>query len=296
MVAVYLAGHFEAQIKEAKDEENFEESDFKKLFEFSRDVGARCTGQDVGDLKKPQFSSKFIRRHRYSHLDFLDHYENRRYSTPFLVYKLMDWWPFFDICASYGHLVNNFVVVWLAINYSVSAFMAFNVICVCAFYTLATMRLQQRATTDFLLSGLLGQTDLGTANAITRQYKIGAFYEFLQVRRTMWRVQIVALVIAAVLGFPSTLLVQYREKLLRMPATELLSPEAVKGSLESVDWWTFWFFIAGVFKDQGQGADSSQHNSNVFYGTLGMMAVSLALEKQAANWLTNRWGCTPAKL
>jgi hypothetical protein len=40
MVAVYLAGHFETMIKEANDEQNFEEPDFKKLFEFTRNVEA----------------------------------------------------------------------------------------------------------------------------------------------------------------------------------------------------------------------------------------------------------------
>jgi len=74
-------------------------------------------------------------------LDFEDHYENRRYSTPFLVYKWMDWWPTFDILASYGHILNNFIVVWLAINFNVSLYMGFNIVCVCAFYAIAIVRL-----------------------------------------------------------------------------------------------------------------------------------------------------------
>ena len=86
--------------------------------------------------------------------ELLDHYEHRRYSRPFMVYKMMAWWPLLDALAQYGHILHNFIIVWLAINYNVSFYMCFNLCCVCFFYTTAVYRLQKRATESHKLSGL----------------------------------------------------------------------------------------------------------------------------------------------
>jgi hypothetical protein len=96
-----------------------------------------------------------LRKKWYSILDFKDHYENRRYTTAFMVYKWMDYWSFIDIFASYGHFIPNFIYVWIAINFQVSLFMGFNLICVCAFYSITIIRLQARASKRFRQSGLL---------------------------------------------------------------------------------------------------------------------------------------------
>ena len=76
----------------------------------------------------------------YSHLDLMDMYESIRYTTPYVVYQWIDYWPLFDIMASYGHIFNNMIIVLIAINYNVSFFMCFNVGCVCLFYSIATYK------------------------------------------------------------------------------------------------------------------------------------------------------------
>jgi ABC-type microcin C transport system permease subunit YejB len=85
-----------------------------------------------------------------------------------------------------------------------------NLFLVCMFYTLSTIRLQKRSTLTHRLTGLLSQTDLINANAITKQYKIGAAYEFLEVRRIIWRIQIILALIVAIIGYPTVLLVKWR--------------------------------------------------------------------------------------
>jgi len=84
----------------------------------------------------------------------MDMFEDRKYFTPFIVYKWMDWWPFFDFLAMYGHIVHNSVIVLLSINLNVSIFMCLNLIGVCAFYTVSTFRLQARASQLMELFGL----------------------------------------------------------------------------------------------------------------------------------------------
>ena len=89
----------------------------------------------------------------------------------------------------------------------------------------------------------------------------------------------IVLVLACVIGFPTTMLVTYRQKLIDNN-TPLTAPIIV-----NIDWWSFWLFISGVFKDEGT------FRQNTYYFTMGAMIVSLAFEKQCINWLTNRCGC-----
>ena len=48
---------------------------------------------------------------------------------------------------------------------------------------------------------------------ITKRYKIGSFYEYLNVRKLVWNIQFIVLVLALVIGFPSTILTKIRDKL-----------------------------------------------------------------------------------
>jgi hypothetical protein len=81
----------------------------------------------------------------YSHKDLIDFYENTRFTGPFMIYRHMHLWPYVDFIATYGHLFSNLTIIFVAINYSVSLFMLFNVTCVCLFYCLATHRLNKMA-------------------------------------------------------------------------------------------------------------------------------------------------------
>ena len=67
---------------------------------------------------------------------------------------MMDWWPLFDFLAQYGHIFSNLTIVILAIFYNVSFFMLFNICCVCFYYTIASVRLYNRAVKSFETSGL----------------------------------------------------------------------------------------------------------------------------------------------
>jgi hypothetical protein len=73
---------------------------------------------------------------------------------PFIVYKWIHWWPFFDQVAKFGHVVNSLIVVIVAINYNVSFFMAFNIGCVCFYYLVGIRRLGKRAAILYQNSGL----------------------------------------------------------------------------------------------------------------------------------------------
>jgi hypothetical protein len=86
----------------------------------------------------------------------------------------MDYWPLFDIMASYGHILNNLIIVIIAINYNVSFFMCFNIGCVCLFYSVASWRMNNSAMRCYQESGLQDQTDLKIAKMITKNYKMSA--------------------------------------------------------------------------------------------------------------------------
>jgi hypothetical protein len=92
-------------------------------------------------LQKSNSRENESKRKDYTRVDVLNIYENVRFTTPFLVYKYMKYWPFIDFMASYGHLLSNFIVVWIGIYYNVSIFMVFNISCVCIYYAVATIRL-----------------------------------------------------------------------------------------------------------------------------------------------------------
>lgn len=149
----------------------------------------------------------------FTRFDMIDIYENVRFTTPFLVYKSMKYWPIFDFLASYGHILNNFVIVWIGIYYNVSFFMLFNIACVCIYYAVATIRLNRRALESYSQSGIQSQTDLKIARMVTKEYKISAFYEFLKIRHQLWKVQSGVLLVACSLGFITTLLSKLRIKL-----------------------------------------------------------------------------------
>ena len=129
------------------------------------------------------------------------------------MYQSLGSWPLTDVVAQYGHVVNNGIVILMAIRYHVTFYMGFNLICVCLYYTIATVRLSRRAHYNYQLSGLQSQTDLRLAKMITKSYKVGSFYEFLAIRKVIWRIQFGALLLAGAIGALSPLLAKGRDKL-----------------------------------------------------------------------------------
>lgn len=77
-----------------------------------------------------------------------------RYESYYTSYQWIDWWSMFDNVASYGHFFNNLLIVLIAIYLNTSFYMVFNVICVCLYYTIATVRLSKRAFDCYNESGL----------------------------------------------------------------------------------------------------------------------------------------------
>jgi hypothetical protein len=84
----------------------------------------------------------------------MDRFVFREYSMPFIVYTHLDNWPIYDLIAKYGHIVNSLIIVYIAINVSVSFFMAWNIGCVCYYYFVAIRRLGKKALALHRLSGL----------------------------------------------------------------------------------------------------------------------------------------------
>jgi Ni/Fe-hydrogenase subunit HybB-like protein len=100
-----------------------------------------------------------------------------------MVYRFMRFWPILDALALYGHIINNLIIVYLALKYNISIFMCFNIFCVCYFYMMSTYRLNQRANKNAYRSGVQSQCDLKMAQLITKRFKNDSFYEFLNLRK-----------------------------------------------------------------------------------------------------------------
>jgi hypothetical protein len=96
----------------------------------------------------------FKKKHSYHFQDLIDYYEKQRFTLPFMVYRAMGWWPTLDILATYGHGFSNGIIVYIAINWSVSFYMAFNIIAICLFYYKLTSKLNNGATKNLYRSGL----------------------------------------------------------------------------------------------------------------------------------------------
>jgi len=123
---------------------------------------------------------------------------------------------------------------------------------------------------------------------VTKRYNIGAFYEFLNVRSRLWRLEFQVLVVAACLGFGSTLIFKVRQQLVLDDAHA--GTNAHEKAIDALDTLTFWVFVSGIYKDHRPKAE------DYFYLTFLLLSLGLVCERQAINWLTNRSGCTYNKL
>ena len=103
-----------------------------------------------------------------------------------MVYKAIDWWPYLDQIAIYGHFFNSFIIMYIGIYFSISFYTCFNIFSVCMYYLLATNRLSDRAFKNYHNSSLQSQVGLNMSKVITKDYNIGAFYAFLKTRRNVW--------------------------------------------------------------------------------------------------------------
>lgn len=135
-----------------------------------------------------------------------------RFTKAYITYKNIEWWPLFDTLASYGHFVNNLVIVYISVYLNVSIFMCINVFCVCINYAHCAVKINQVARSFFKESGIQNQVDLKMANMITKKFKVKTSFEYLKIRQRMWKFQMGLLVFVSVIGFPTTLMQKIRRK------------------------------------------------------------------------------------
>jgi len=117
------------------------DKDYKKLFEYSKQPPKKGEEEDK--------ENKI-----YREKDLYEFYEARRFTVPFMVYRLVDYWHIFDKIAEGGHIVNNLIVILIGIYSNVSFYLFFNLLCICIFYSLASYRVSQRARLNQRTSGL----------------------------------------------------------------------------------------------------------------------------------------------
>lgn len=96
----------------------------------------------------------FKKKTSYHFTDLIDFYEKTRFTVPFMIYRGMKLWPYFDYVALYGHVLSNFAIVYIAINLSNSFYNCFNILCVCLFYLISAQVVHNRAHTNFDRAGL----------------------------------------------------------------------------------------------------------------------------------------------
>lgn len=188
IISIYLTYQARQKRYEMKDSRDFDENEYKKLFTFEYDKvtddGAYPKRNDIIDTFRTEntdgvssrfadsdhyqrvsesrasesqrsqglrkhVTQRFVKKDKYSRFDFIDHYEHIRYSAPFLVYRWSDYWAVFDFIAQYGHIVNNLIIVVVALYVRVSLYMWLNVICLCIFYSFAVNRLDKKAQAEF---------------------------------------------------------------------------------------------------------------------------------------------------
>lgn len=157
-------------------------------------------------------SSIYKKKKYYKLMDLFLFYEGSRFTAPFIVYRSMKYWPLFDKMAKWGHVVYSGIIVSLALFKSISVFMCFQLVCVCAYYMLAIYRLAARARFNRNRACLRGQCDIRTASLITKNFNRESFYEFLSLRRTLWHIQFTVFIIATCIGYPTELLYKLGKK------------------------------------------------------------------------------------
>jgi hypothetical protein len=214
LLAIYLENHFKYQQKVSEGEDLFTNQQYKKLFEW--DSAHSDAGKDLmqkfirgakleletlnsnsGLLLNEAFHKKeeddanykgiFVIKKKYKQEDLINLYENLRFTTPFVVYRFMKFWPIMDFICLYGHFLNNLIIIYVAIYYNVNFVMFVNICCMCIFYLLTTIKMNNTANRLALECSLQTQCDLRLASIVSKKYKEETFRNFLNLRNSIWR-------------------------------------------------------------------------------------------------------------
>ena len=222
LTSLYLENYFSEAEKVAMGEKNFGEREWASMFDWE-DMSGRGVAERMGRLHigndqtdggpgLDEEGSVFLIQGSYSKQDFLRFYDNLRFTMPFSIYRQLAWWPWIDHLALYGHIINNSIIVCLAIYYNVNVIMFFNLCCMCIMYKLTTYNIHK--FTDDLRrdTGLMTQCDLKMAQQVTKRYKKEAQRVFLNIRSQVWFLQFVVNAIMMCIGFSTSLLHPLRTK------------------------------------------------------------------------------------
>jgi len=106
------------------------------------------------DETEDDYKGIFLYKKHYRQEDLINLYEHLRFTMPFMVYRAMNFWPVIDFMCLYGHCVNNLIIITLAIYYNVNFVMFVNICCMCIFYLLAAIRINNIANKIALESSL----------------------------------------------------------------------------------------------------------------------------------------------
>ena len=154
LVSIYICDRLDKMRQTSKQEEQFGEEDYKRMFEAVEFPDPKLNVNiNEGNEK---FDSIYIKREQYSHEQLEGFYEGVRFTIPFILYRRMNQWPILDTFAQYGHLINNGCIVYAGIFISVSVLTCFQIGCVCFLYCASTLKINWAARKGIKGSGIQG--------------------------------------------------------------------------------------------------------------------------------------------
>lgn len=217
LLSIYLCNHFSKMIKYAKEDENFDEADYKKLFEYKikkkkdqdEQSGSGSEGDKIDDEDQLQ-ESVFKKRKYYTHIDLIEFYEGVRFTIPFMTYRNLRWWSTLDIIAKFANLFVTGIYIYVTFYQEVNFFSLVNLWLLGQYFFNVTRRVGQLSEKIQKATGLQAQSDVQMARLITKRYKKEASFQFLEARKTAWRRLFTALILVSLLAYPTPILLKVR--------------------------------------------------------------------------------------
>jgi hypothetical protein len=162
LCSIYLCSHFSSKMKQAKEDEDFGENDYKKLFEFRADKRQDESDEDEADRidKDGLQESIYKKRKYYTATDLIDFYEGVRFTLPFMVYRKIKWWNTIDIMAKYANIFVTGIYVYVAFFVSVDLWSCVNLFLLGAYFSFVTRQVGRRAEVIQKVSGVQSQCDV----------------------------------------------------------------------------------------------------------------------------------------
>lgn len=148
----------------------------------------------------------YTKRASYTQDDLINFYEGVRFTVPFMTYRLIHWWGFYDVVAKYANLFVTGMYIYVAFYRQVTIAMCVNLCLLGSYFMFVTRNVGKRAEIIQKVSGVQSQCDVEMARLVTKRYKKEAFYEFLSARKKTWYYMFIMLMIVALLQYPTPIL------------------------------------------------------------------------------------------